>query len=68
MNEQSTSDSTINAYVHFNQNNSAKAGLKRKTNSMDVEDNRKQLRNNYYTSLAIEDYCSGSVHGYDHSL
>ena len=56
MNEQKKSDSTINAYVHFNQNNSAKAGLKRKTNIMDVEDNSKQLRNNYYASLAIDDY------------
>ena len=56
MNEQNTSDSTIKAYVHFNQNNSAKAGLKRKTNIMDVEDNSKQLRNNYYASLAIDDY------------
>ena len=53
MNDQQQS---VSAHVQTYQINSDKTNLKRKNNTMDVDNNSKQLRNNYYALLANNDY------------
>ena len=47
---------TVSGHVQIYQSNSDKTNLKRKNNTIDVDNNSKQLGNNYYALLANSDY------------